>query len=116
MTYTQVNIIRKEEIIMIQIKVSITEEEHTLLQKRANNNLNSVSREARLILRHVLYNEIPTPASSDPTQPQPQPQQQREIAGIEFPSHSNYPTRCSTGCITDGSTCQYHRHQTGYRA
>ena len=76
---------------MIQIKVSITEEEHTLLQKRANNNLNSVSREARLILRHVLYNEIPTPASSDPTQPQlqPQPQPQREIAGIEFPSHAH---------------------------
>ena len=74
---------------MLQIKVSITEEEHALLQKRANNNLNSVSREARLILRHILYNEIPTPASSDPTQPQPQPQPQqlREIAGIEFPEY-----------------------------
>lgn len=69
---------------MLQIKISITEEEHTLLQERANENLNSVSREARLILRHVLYNEIPTPASVDPIT------KQREIAGLEFPAFPDY--------------------------
>lgn len=67
---------------MLQIKISITEEELTLLQERANKNLNSLSREARLILRHVLYNEIPTPASSDPIQPI----QPTRIAGLEFPA------------------------------
>ena len=65
---------------MLQIKISITEEECALLQTRANKNLNSLSREARLILRHVLYNEIPTPASVDPVA------KQREIAGIELPA------------------------------
>ena len=69
---------------MLQIKVSITEEEYALLQTRANKNLNSVSREARLILRHVLYNEMPTPASIDPVT------KQREIAGIEFPAFPDY--------------------------
>lgn len=67
---------------MLQIKISITEEEHALLQKRANKNLNSVSREARLILRHILYNEIPTPASIDPVI--------KQIAGIPFPAFPDY--------------------------
>ena len=71
---------------MLQIKISITEEEHALLQERANKNLNSVSREARLILRHVLYNEIPTPASIDPVI------KPREIAGIEFPAFPEIPS------------------------
>lgn len=69
---------------MLQIKISITEEEQALLQERANRNLNSLSREARLILRHVLYNEIPTPASVDPVA------KQREIAGIPFPAFPDY--------------------------
>ncbi|MBR2492047.1 MAG: hypothetical protein IKB64_01085 [Paludibacteraceae bacterium] len=71
---------------MLQIKISITEEECALLQERANKNLNSLSREARLILRHVLYNEIPTPACIDPViKPQP-----LEIAGIPFPAFPDY--------------------------
>lgn len=77
---------------MLQIKISITEEEHALLQERANKNLNSVSREARLILRHVLYNEIPTPACIDPViKPQP-----LEIAGIEFPAFPDYKITSTT--------------------
>lgn len=75
---------------MLQIKISITEEECALLQERANKNLNSLSREARLILRHVLYNEIPTPASVDPVA------KQREIAGIEFPAFPDYSIYSST--------------------
>lgn len=92
---------------MLQIKVSITEEEYALLQKRANNNLNSVSREARLILRHILYNEIPTPASNDPTQPQLQPQLQphlREIAGIEFPAFPDYKITSTATSHTHAQT------------
>lgn len=69
---------------MLQIKISITDEECALLQTRANKNLNSLSREARLILRHVLYNEIPTPANIDPVI------KPREIAGIEFPAFPDY--------------------------
>ena len=82
---------------MLQIKISITEEEYALLQTRANKNLNSVSREARLILRHVLYNEIPTPASIDPVT------KQREIAGIEFPAFPDYK-------ITSTATSHTHAH------
>lgn len=75
---------------MLQIKISITDEECALLQTRANKNLNSLSREARLILRHVLYNEIPTPANIDPVI------KPREIAGIEFPAFPDYSHFTST--------------------
>lgn len=75
---------------MLQIKISITEEECALLQERANKNLNSLSREARLILRHILYNEMPTPASVDPVA------KQREIAGIEFPAFPDYKITSTT--------------------
>lgn len=54
---------------MPQIKVTITDDEYALLQTRATNNLNSISKEARLILHHVLF--------TDTT---------HEIAGLEFPA------------------------------
>lgn len=59
---------------MPQIKITLTDEEINLLQARANKNLNSMSKEARVILHHALYSTS-TPA--------PQPM---EIAGIPFPA------------------------------
>lgn len=52
----------------MQIKVSITDEEYELLKKRATGNLNSVSKEARLIIHQALYYYNPTT-----TQPITQP-------------------------------------------
>lgn len=57
---------------MPQIKVTITDDEYALLQTRATNNLNSISKEARLILHSVLFTETT-----------------HEIAGLEFPA---FPT------------------------
>lgn len=64
---------------MPQIKVTITDDEYALLQTRATNNLNSISKEARLILHHVLF--------TDTT---------HEIAGLEFPAFPSITSTVST--------------------
>lgn len=63
---------------MPQIKITLTDEEINLLQTRANKNLNSMSKEARVILHRALYDTLtPTPVST-------------EIAGIPFPAFPDY--------------------------
>lgn len=56
---------------MPQIKITITDEEYKLLETQAKRNLNSISKEARVILHHNLYGAgittTPTPAPTPPT-------------------------------------------------
>lgn len=69
---------------MPQIKITLTDEEINLLQTRANKNLNSMSKEARVILHRALY-------STSVSQSQP-----IEIAGIEFPAFPDYKITSTT--------------------
>ena len=55
---------------MPQIKITITDEEYLKLEQEANLHLNSISKEARVILHQHLYNSpgiSPIPYSSDTT-------------------------------------------------
>lgn len=55
---------------MPQIKITITDEEYLKLEQEANLHLNSISKEARVILHQHLYNSpgmSPTPVTPTPT-------------------------------------------------
>lgn len=57
---------------MPQIKITITDEEYLKLEQEANLHLNSISKEARVILHQHLYNSpgmSPTPVTPTPTPP-----------------------------------------------
>lgn len=57
---------------MPQIKITITDEEYLRLEQEANLHLNSISKEARVILHQHLYNSpgmSPTPVTPTPTPP-----------------------------------------------
>lgn len=57
---------------MPQIKITITDEEYLKLEQEANLHLNSISKEARVILHQHLYNSpgmSPTPVTPTPTIP-----------------------------------------------
>ena len=74
---------------MPQIKITLTDEEISLLQARANRNLNSMSKEARVILHCALY-DTSTPAPITPM----------EIAGIPFPAFPDYKITSTTTSTT----------------
>ena len=71
---------------MPQIKITLTDEEINLLQTRANKNLNSMSKEARVILHCALYN-------TSVSQP---------ISGIEFPAFDLSNTHAYTQITPPG--------------
>lgn len=79
---------------MPQIKITLTDEEISLLQARANRNLNSMSKEARVILHCALY-DTSAPAPTTPM----------EIAGIPFPAFPDYK-------ITSTATSHTHSNIT----
>lgn len=57
---------------MPQIKITITDEEYLKLEQEANLHLNSISKEARVILHQHLYNSpgmSPTPVTPTPITP-----------------------------------------------
>lgn len=96
---------------MPQIKITITDEEYLKLEQEANLHLNSISKEARVILHQHLYNSpgmSPTPVTSpvltypdttrspipetpykitmqQSTQSQPQPEKPKKIIGDKLP-------------------------------
>lgn len=92
---------------MPQIKITITDEEYLKLEQEANLHLNSISKEARVILHQHLYNSPgmpPTPYFPDTTrspipetpykitmqqstqsQPQPEKPKKRTIIGDKLP-------------------------------